>query len=353
MARNGSGVMSLGGQFAIPGGIPNALTIDGYIDDICNELTDSLSRSGKGGMLADLAMGTHKITGLVAGVASTDGVNVSQLQSNTGNAATSVGGTADAMTAGFTPALTAYTNRQIYRVVSPGANTITNPVINMDGLGNKTIKKLNGVALSVGDIAGSGHALLLYYDGTNMLLINPAIPTTGPTVGKQKLWVPASSMITRSTNGAALGTIELATNKQIIRTWDFDPTTQEFVQFFIAMPKAWDEGTITFCPVWSHAATTVNFGVVWALEAVAMADNTAMDAAWGTAQQIADTGGTTNNYYRGAESPAITVGGGPAANAGVFFQVKRVPADGSDTMAIDARLHGIELYYTIDANTEA
>jgi hypothetical protein len=30
-----------------------------------------------------------------------------------------------------------------------------------------------------------------------------------------------------------------------------------------------------------------------------------------------------------------------------------VPADGSDTLAIDARLHGIVLYITTDAGTDA
>jgi hypothetical protein len=31
----------------------------------------------------------------------------------------------------------------------------------------------------------------------------------------------------------------------------------------------------------------------------------------------------------------------------------RVPADASDTMAIDARLHGVVLYLTTDAGTDA
>jgi len=37
----------------------------------------------------------------------------------------------------------------------------------------------------------------------------------------------------------------------------------------------------------------------------------------------------------------------------VSFQVKRVPSDGSDTMAIDARLHGVTLYITTDAANDA
>jgi hypothetical protein len=45
------------------------------------------------------------------------------------------------------------------------------------------------------------------------------------------------------------------------------PDSQEYAQFSIAMPKSWNEGTLTFAPVWSHPATTTNFGVVFDLQA--------------------------------------------------------------------------------------
>ncbi len=160
-------------------------------------------------------------------------------------------------------------------------------------------------------------------------------------------------MITRTTNGAAAGTVETTTNKIMFSTLDFDTTTQEFAQFSIRMPKSWNEGTVTAAFTWSHASTTTNFGVVWALEAVALSDDDAGDAAFGTAQQIADTGGTTNDVYVTSATSAITIAGSPAAEDWVVFQVKRVPSDGSDTMAIDARLHGVTLYFTTDASTDA
>jgi hypothetical protein len=160
-------------------------------------------------------------------------------------------------------------------------------------------------------------------------------------------------MTPRNTNGAASGLIEMSTNKNMVRSLDFDASTQEFAQFEIAMPKSWDEGTVTFQPVWSHPSTTTNFGVVWALQAVAVSDDDAMDAAFGTEQTSTDTGGTTNNKYIGPESAAITIGGTPAEGDTVLFQVKRVPSDGSDTMAVDARLHGIKLYININAPTDA
>lgn len=174
-----------------------------------------------------------------------------------------------------------------------------------------------------------------------------------PVKGKQSIWIPAGAMTARTTNGAASGTVELTTNKQMFKTLDFDTSTQEFAQFWLAMPKQWNEGTVTFRPVHSHAATTTNFGVVYQLQGVAISDDDAADASFGTAQTSTDTGGTTNDIYVGPESSAITIAGSPAAEDVVCFQVARAPANGSDTLAIDSRLHGIILYITTDAGNDA
>ncbi len=171
--------------------------------------------------------------------------------------------------------------------------------------------------------------------------------------GKHTVWIPAAAMVPRTTTGAAPGTAEMATNKNMVRSLDFDATTQEFAQFEIAMPKSWNLGTVTFQPVWSHPSTATNFGVVWALQAVATSDDDALDVAFGTEQTSTDTGGTTNDRYIGPESSAITIAGTPAAGDVVQFQIKRNPSDGSDTLAVDARLHGIKLYITTNAATDA
>lgn len=173
-------------------------------------------------------------------------------------------------------------------------------------------------------------------------------PTIAADIGKQSIWIPAIAMIARATNGPAGGSAEMTTNKNMVKTLDFDTTTQEFAQFDIRMPKSWNEGTVTFIPVWSHAATTTNFGVVWGMDAVAISDGDALDVAFGTEQTSTDTGGTTNNLYHGPESSAITIAGTPATGDYVQFRVHRNPANGSDTMAIDARLHGVLLLVTID-----
>jgi hypothetical protein len=171
-------------------------------------------------------------------------------------------------------------------------------------------------------------------------------------IGKQTVWIPAGSMTARTTSGAVSGTVETTTNKVMIRTLDFDAAAAEYAQFHVQMPKGWNEGTVSAVFVWSHAATATNFGVVWGIQAVALSDDDALDAAFGAAQTVTDTGGTTNDLYRSTESAAVTIGGTPAENDVVVFQVYRDATSGSDTLAIDARLHGVVLFYTTNANTD-
>lgn len=184
-------------------------------------------------------------------------------------------------------------------------------------------------------------------DGT---LHKPLLSEIG--IGKHTIWVPSGSMTARTSNGAASGTIETSTNKVMVRSLDFDASAAEYAQFQIQMPKGWNEGTMTALFVWSHASTATNFGVVWGIQAVALSDDDAIDVAFGTAQTVTDTGGTTNDIYRSNETGAVTIAGTPAENDVVVFQVYRDATNGSDTLAIDARLHGVALFYTTNANTD-
>ena len=223
MARNASGVMTLAGDFAIPGPPASSSYVNGLIDDIVAEITASLSRDGKGGMRAPLAMGNNKITGLANGAASTDAAAYGQLQTSVANHATSVGGTGDAITAGFTPAISTLTTNLALRVTATAANTITNPVINIDTLGNKTIKKYNGLPLEAGDITGAGHVMVLVYNGTDMILLNPKDPVSAvsdasdtvagkvelATAAEYQANTPANRALTNTNVWAAAATVAL------------------------------------------------------------------------------------------------------------------------------------------------
>ncbi len=163
----------------------------------------------------------------------------------------------------------------------------------------------------------------------------------------QSLFIPASAMIARTTNGAAVGSTELSGNKIMLSSLDYDASTIEYAQFQIAMPKSWNEGTITFAPIWTAASGSGD--VVWGLQAVSLSNDDALDSAFGTGQTSTDTLLTANDQHTGPTSSAITIAGTPAAEDLVVFQVYRNASSGSDTLAVDAKLLGVRLYLTTNA----
>lgn len=174
------------------------------------------------------------------------------------------------------------------------------------------------------------------------------------TEGKQAIYISASGMRPTTTAGcAALAQVEIASNNPELVTLDFDPTTVESALFSFVMPEKWNEGTITFKAHWSHGATTVNFGVAWGLQAVAVSNDDTIATTFGTRVDVVDTGGTTNDLYTTPESSAVTIGGTPQPGDMVFFRFRRTVADAGDTLAIDARLHGVTIYITTNAGTDA
>ena len=179
------------------------------------------------------------------------------------------------------------------------------------------------------------------------------LPLAAFGAGKQTLWIPASALWPRQTAGAASSSLELAGNKLQLRTLDFDPVTAEYAQFAVQMPKGWDEAALSALFVWSHASTTTNFNVVWSIRALSISDDDQLDAAFGSAVQVADTGGTTNDLYRSAETAGFVPSGSPAPGDVVAFDIFRAAADPGDTLAVDARLHGVAIFLQTNRSTDA
>lgn len=171
----------------------------------------------------------------------------------------------------------------------------------------------------------------------------------GGTGGLQHIWVDAAAMGPRITNGPSRGYTEQTTNKNNHESLDFDTTTQEFAQFKWRMPKSWNESTITFIPVWTAASGSGT--VVWALQAIATSNDDPLDVAFGTEQTSTDTLLLANDEHEGPASSAMTVGGTPVEGDLVTFQIKRNVAD--DTLAVDAKLLGIVMTVTTNADTDA
>lgn len=174
------------------------------------------------------------------------------------------------------------------------------------------------------------------------------------TAGRHTIPIMAGSMQPSASGGSGVLTnIATAANQPDVQTLNFHQNTQQHCQFAIPFPKRWNKGTITARFRWSHAATTTNFGVVWGIQAVAVGDNEAINQAYGTAVEVTDTGGTTNRLYVSDETSAFTVANTPTDGDTIFFRIYRKAADAADTLAIVARLHGVDLFVTTDAENDA
>jgi len=207
--------------------------------------------------------------------------------------------------------------------------------------------------LDIGTTEASARAALSL--GTLATLNSVALTNMDATAradGKQTIWVPAGAMRPRSTNGAQSSTVQLPTNGTMVSALAYDTATEEYAQFQIRMPKSWNEGTITCTAVWT-ADSTSTASVVWAVRAKALANDTTIDSAWGTAVAILDANtATAYQVHISPESVGMTVSG--ASELGwVVVEVFRQVANASDTLATDALLLGVTINYTTDAANDA
>ena len=176
----------------------------------------------------------------------------------------------------------------------------------------------------------------------------------GSTAGTSTIWVPAIAMVSPTTNGAEAAAVETTATKPEMKVLDFDSgATNEYAQFSIAMPKSWNEGTVTAKFYWTHA-TAVATDVVWGIQGVCVSDNDTIDVTFGTAVTVTDT------FHNAAEDLAITaatgamtLGGTPAEDDLAYFQVFRNSSHVNDTTnSTDARLLGVKILFTTDAEND-
>ena len=167
--------------------------------------------------------------------------------------------------------------------------------------------------------------------------------------GKETIWVPAAAMYGPTTNPADAAQVETTATRPDLKVFDFDASTKQYTQFTIAMPKSWNEGTVTYQVYWSPSTTNTG-NCIFGVQGVACADSDTIDVAYGTAIEVTDAGiGTVEDQQITSESSAMTVAGSPAAGEQTYFQLYRDAADGSDTFTGEARVLGIKLFFTTDA----
>ena len=241
-------------------------------------------------------------------------------------------GTSILDTNGNEVALITATSSAVNEVTFVNAATGNNPSLSASG-GDTNV----GIALKT---KGSG-VIQAEDSGGNVAAVKIA--------GKETIWVPAAAMYAATTNGADAEQVETTATRPDMKVFDFDASTKQYTQFTIAMPKSWNEGTVTYQVYW--APSTTNTGnAIFGLQGVACADGDTIDVAYGTAVNVTDAGiGTVEDQQITSESSAITIAGSPAAGEQSYFQLFRDAADGSDTFTGECRVLGVKLFFTTDA----
>jgi len=172
MSRDGSGTYSRPVAPYVYDAVISETDMNTEMDQIATALTDSLTADGQKTASANQPMGGYRHTAVGAATAQTDYVRVDQVQKNTLNYLTSVGGTANAITATAAIGMTALTAGMVFEFI-PGANTTsTTPTININTIGALTIKRDASANLVSGDIV-SGRPARIFYNGTYAILLNP------------------------------------------------------------------------------------------------------------------------------------------------------------------------------------
>jgi len=171
--------------------------------------------------------------------------------------------------------------------------------------------------------------------------------------GLQTCYIPAKAMRPTSSNGCAdITDVETTSGRPDLQVLDFDDGSDEHAQFDVAFPKNWNAGTITFRVFWVSTATDTD-GVSWALQGLSVPDNTTIDAAYGTAVVVDDANqGAVEEMLISATSGNVTISNA-ADDCLTFFRIFRDVSDANDTATEDARLLGVQIFFTTNAGNDA
>jgi len=172
----------------------------------------------------------------------------------------------------------------------------------------------------------------------------------GSGVSPQPIQLDSGAWYAPVTNGAAPGFVELATNDVALPTFDFDDSTQEYVQCRLKVPADWDGNDITVKIEWTVATTPSGTGtdaVKWNLQTLPLANDEQMDAAWSTADTVTDTANTTAGANKIYETAAFTVAAADVGTAGemLFLRLSRHAGDAADEIVGDVKFISATFFF--------
>ena len=199
-----------------------------------------------------------------------------------------------------------------------------------------------------------GHATDTTLSGSSGVLSVQGTPVR--TAGVEHIWVPATAMTPSESNGCGtLTTLETTAGRPDISHLPFDNSADENAQFSISLPKSWDEtGDLTCTVYWTSSRDVSNEDVTWAIAPICFGNNDDVDTAFPTPTIITTDTAQGQEFMNITSSVAIDVAGSPAAGDLCFFEISRDVSDtDGTTLAADALLIGVKIFYTTNAATDA
>jgi len=180
------------------------VAFNALVADFTAEMTNSWDRGGRGAATAIMDMGGFQLKNVGAPTMTGDAVTLDYFRTQVQTGALvlgTVGGTADAITATFSPNITALVNGMMVGVRLSAANATTTPTFAAGTTAAKTIKKGANAALAIGDMPGAAFWALFRYDGTtdkwvlqNPWIINPVGMPQGRLTASSGVPVMTSSI---------------------------------------------------------------------------------------------------------------------------------------------------------------
>ena len=240
--------------------------------------------------------------------------------------------------------------------VNLGADTVqvgdnnADATITTQGTGDLILNTNNGTNAGTITLAdGVDGDINVVPNGSGELQVGGAVVKNA---GLETIFVPTAAMFGTDANGADAQTVVTTATRPEMKLLDFDPSTIEYAQFSVAMPKSWNLGTITFQAFWSPSNTDTGDAMI-GLQGVSVANDATSDVVFGTAVDVTDTaGGAVEDVMVSPTSANVTIASA-AADTYTYFQVRRNATDGSDDFTGDVRLLGIKIFYTTNAANDA
>ena len=165
-------------------------------------------------------------------------------------------------------------------------------------------------------------------------------------LGRHTVWIPAGAMTGETGSEPAIVARKLA-GGLMVSALEFSADSPRRAQFALAMPRGWDAGDLTASLLWTAGSGAG--AVRWGIEAAAIGDGVALDAAFSATVPVEDTLRAADGLHETAESAAVTPAGARASAGLVQLRIFRDAAHAGDTLTAAAELLGARVRFGLAA----